>query len=133
MPCAHSERRNDCHFFICINCGASAESVDLQVEQLLAKGAAVNVELFRFGEGRCHTPPQPTPEPDVRNDACLDCGLRVGIWTLFDLFDELQVPTCLLGRWLILPTCYGLALPDTARPTHDSRPRRNTCATHASS
>ena len=41
VPCAHPERRHDCLFFICSNCGASAESEDLRVEQLLAEDAAV--------------------------------------------------------------------------------------------
>ncbi len=41
VPCAHPERRHDCLFFICSNCGASAELEDLRVEQLLAEDAAV--------------------------------------------------------------------------------------------
>ena len=41
VPCAHPERRRDSLFFICNDCGASAESEDLRVEQLLAEDAAV--------------------------------------------------------------------------------------------
>ena len=41
VPCAHPERRHDCLFFICSDCGASAELEDLRVEQLLAEDAAV--------------------------------------------------------------------------------------------
>ena len=41
VPCAHPERRHDCLFFICNDCGASAELEDLRVEQLLAEDAAV--------------------------------------------------------------------------------------------
>ena len=41
VPCAHLERRHDCLFFICSDCGASAELEDLRVEQLLAEDAAV--------------------------------------------------------------------------------------------
>ena len=41
VPCAHPERRHDCLFFICSNCGVSAESEDPRVEQLLAEDAAV--------------------------------------------------------------------------------------------
>ena len=41
VPCAHPERRHDCLFFICRNCGASAEMEDPRVERLLAEDAAV--------------------------------------------------------------------------------------------
>ena len=41
VPCAHPERGHDCLFFICSDCGASAELEDLRVEQLLAEDAAV--------------------------------------------------------------------------------------------
>lgn len=64
----------------------------------LAFYVAVNVEHFRFGKGLGHTPSYATPQPDVRNFAWRDYGLRVGIWRLFDLFDELQVPACLLAN-----------------------------------
>ena len=62
----------------------------------LAFYIALNVEHFHFGEGLGHTPSYATPQPDVRNFAWRDYGLRVGIWRLFDLFDELQMPACLL-------------------------------------
>lgn len=62
----------------------------------LAFYIALNVEHFHFGEGLGHTPSYTTPQPDVRNFAWRDYGLRVGIWRLFDLFDELQIPACLL-------------------------------------
>ena len=41
VPCAHPERRHDCLFFICGDCGGSAELEDVRVEQLLAEDAAV--------------------------------------------------------------------------------------------
>ena len=41
VPCAHPERRHDSLFFICNDCGASAELEDLRVEQLLAENAAI--------------------------------------------------------------------------------------------
>lgn len=62
----------------------------------LAFYVALNVEHFHFGEGLGHTPSYETPQPDVRNFAWQDYGLRVGIWRLFALFDELQMPACLL-------------------------------------
>ncbi len=41
VPCAHPERRHDCLFFICNDCGAAAELEDLRVEQLIAGHAAI--------------------------------------------------------------------------------------------
>ena len=41
VPCAHPERRHDCLFFICSDCGAATELEDLRVERLLAEDAAV--------------------------------------------------------------------------------------------
>ncbi|MEM1436096.1 MAG: polysaccharide deacetylase family protein [Pseudomonadota bacterium] len=62
----------------------------------LAFYVAINVEHFHFGEGLGHTPSYATPQPDVRNFAWRDYGSRVGIWRLFDLLDELEMPACLL-------------------------------------
>lgn len=41
VVCTHPEREGNCLFFICTNCGASAELEDLRVEELLAENAAV--------------------------------------------------------------------------------------------
>ncbi len=41
VACTHPERQGDCLFFICSNCGASAQWEDLRVEKLLAENAAV--------------------------------------------------------------------------------------------
>ena len=60
----------------------------------LAFYIAVNIEHFSFGEGLGHTPTTPGPQPDVRNYGWRDYGLRVGIWRLFDLFDEFGLPAC---------------------------------------
>jgi len=60
----------------------------------LAVYLALNIERFSFGEGLGHTPTALGPEPDVRNFAWRDYGLRVGIWRIFDLFDELDLPAC---------------------------------------
>lgn len=62
----------------------------------LAFYIAINIEHFHFGKGLGHTPSYLTPQPDVRNYAWRDYGLRVGIWRLFDLLDELALPACLL-------------------------------------
>ena len=64
----------------------------------LAFYIAVNVEHFHFGEGLGHTPSYTTPQPDVRNYAWRDYGNRVGIWRMFDLFDELELPACILAN-----------------------------------
>ncbi len=40
VPCAHPERRHDCLFFICSNCGASAELEDQRLECLISRDAA---------------------------------------------------------------------------------------------
>jgi allantoinase len=60
----------------------------------LAFYVALNIEHFSFGEGLGHTPSYATPQPDVRNYAWRDYGLRVGIWRIFDLLDELGLPAC---------------------------------------
>ena len=60
----------------------------------LAFYIALNVEHFAFGEGIGHTPTEPGPEPDARNYAWRDYGLRVGIWRIFDLIDQLGLPAC---------------------------------------
>lgn len=60
----------------------------------LAFYVALNIEHFSFGEGLGHTPSYTTPQPDVRNYAWRDYGLRVGVWRLFDLLDELRLPAC---------------------------------------
>jgi hypothetical protein len=58
----------------------------------LAVHVATNLEHFAFGEGMGHTPTEPGPPPDHRNYAWRDYGLRVGIWRILDLLDDLQLP-----------------------------------------
>ncbi len=60
----------------------------------LAFFIALNVEHFSFGEGLGHTKTAPGRQPDVRNYAWRDYGLRVGVWRLLDLFDELGLAAC---------------------------------------
>ncbi len=83
----------------------------------LAFYVAVNVEHFHFGEGLGHTPSYTTPQPDMRNFAWRDYGLRVGIWRLFDLFDELQIPACLLVNSAVYD--YAPQILDRARARGD--------------
>ena len=60
----------------------------------LAFYVALNVEHFSFGGPMGHTPTVLGPPPDPRNFAWRDYGLRVGIWRIFDLMDELGLPLC---------------------------------------
>lgn len=60
----------------------------------LAFYVGLNVEHFHYGEGMGHTPTAPGPHPDIRNFAWRDYGLRVGVWRILDLFDELKLPAC---------------------------------------
>ena len=60
----------------------------------LAFYVALNIENFSFGEGLGHTPTSLGPSPDTRNFAWRDYGLRVGIWRIFDLMEELGLPMC---------------------------------------
>jgi len=60
----------------------------------LAVYLALNIEHFSFGEGLGHSPTNPGTQPDVRNYGWRDYGLRVGIWRVFDLLDELGLPAC---------------------------------------
>lgn len=60
----------------------------------LAFYVALNIEHFSFGEGLGHSPTPPGPQPDVRNFAWRDYGLRVGIWRIFDMMQELGLPMC---------------------------------------
>jgi allantoinase len=60
----------------------------------LAFYCALNVEHFSFGEGFGHAPTALGPQPDVRNFGWRDYGLRVGIWRIFDMMDELEMPMC---------------------------------------
>ena len=41
VPCVHPERRHDCLFFICSNCGASVELEDQRLERLISENAAL--------------------------------------------------------------------------------------------
>ena len=41
VPCAHPERRHDCLFFICSDCGASVELEDQRLEHLISEDAAL--------------------------------------------------------------------------------------------
>lgn len=71
----------------------------------LAFYLALNVEDFAFGGALGHTPTALGPPPDPRNYAWRDYGLRVGIWRIFDLADELGLPMCHLLNAAVCERC----------------------------
>ena len=83
----------------------------------LAFYIALNIEHFSFGEGLGHTPTTLGNQPDVRNFAWRDYGLRVGIWRIFDLFDELDLPACHLMNTSIYD--YAPEIPERIRERGD--------------
>jgi peptidoglycan/xylan/chitin deacetylase (PgdA/CDA1 family) len=68
----------------------------------LAFYVALNVEDFAFMAGRGNDPFLRTSGPQTqRNYAWRDYGLRVGIWRLFQVFDELKLPATILLNSLV--------------------------------
>ena len=64
-----------------------------------------NIEIFGFmsGLGADHTVPG-APQ-STRNYAWRDYGNRVGLWYMFDLFDDLGIPVAHNVNSLILDEC----------------------------
>jgi len=58
----------------------------------LAFCITTNIEWFAFGKGRGHDNAKHGELQTQRNYSWRDYGNRVGIWRLFDLADELQMP-----------------------------------------
>jgi len=83
----------------------------------LAVYFAMNIEHFSFGEGLGHTPTNPGTQPDVRNYAWRDYGLRVGIWRVFDLFEQFGLPMCHLMNTAIYD--YAPQIPKRIRERED--------------
>ncbi|MDP6174632.1 MAG: polysaccharide deacetylase family protein [Rhodospirillales bacterium] len=83
----------------------------------LAVHIALNIEHFAFDGTMGHTPTELGPPPDPRNYAWREYGLRVGIWRIFDLLDELKLPACHLTN----STIYDFApqIMDRARARGD--------------
>lgn len=68
----------------------------------LAFYIGLNVEHFAFMAGIGNDPFSRTAGPQTqRNFAWRDYGLRVGIWRVFDLLDELQLPATILLNSLV--------------------------------
>jgi allantoinase len=58
----------------------------------LAFCITTNIECFAFGKGRGHDNAKHGEPQTQRNYAWRDYGNRIGIWRLFDLADELDMP-----------------------------------------
>jgi peptidoglycan/xylan/chitin deacetylase (PgdA/CDA1 family) len=58
----------------------------------LAMYIAVNIETFGYGMELGPVLGGALPKPDHRNWSWREYGTRVGVWRLFDLFDELGLP-----------------------------------------
>jgi allantoinase len=67
----------------------------------LAFYVALNVEWFAFLAGRGADPTQRGGPQTQRNYAWRDYGLRVGIWRIFRMLDELQLPATILLNSLV--------------------------------
>ena len=67
----------------------------------LAFYIGMNIEVFGFLSGFGPDPVMPAGPQTHRNYAWRDYGNRVGIWNLFDLFDEFGLPaSCIVNSWL---------------------------------
>ena len=67
----------------------------------LAFYVGMNIEVFAYGAGIGADPVNPASPPTHRNYAWRDYGNRVGIWNLFDLFDQMKLPmSCLVNSCL---------------------------------
>ena len=60
----------------------------------LAFVLTTNVEWFAFGAGLGHDPAKHGEPQTHRNYSWRDYGNRIGVWRLFELFDELEAARC---------------------------------------
>jgi peptidoglycan/xylan/chitin deacetylase (PgdA/CDA1 family) len=67
----------------------------------LAFYIATNIEVFAFRAGVGPDPTSVTAAQNHRNYAWRDYGNRVGVWRLFDLYEELGLPSsCLVNSYV---------------------------------
>jgi allantoinase len=81
----------------------------------LAIYLALNIEHFSFVGGLGHAVSSELPSPDPRTFAWRDYGNRVGVWRLYDLLDELNVPACHLVNTAVFDYCPEVIEPILAR------------------
>ncbi|MBF2064855.1 MAG: polysaccharide deacetylase family protein [Calothrix sp. C42_A2020_038] len=61
-------------------------------DERVAVWVVMNVEHFTFGKFGTAIQPHLNSQPEIANYAWRDYGNRVGIWRLFELFAELEIP-----------------------------------------
>jgi len=71
----------------------------------LAFCITTNIECFAFGKGRGMDPAKHNEPQNHRNYGWRDYGNRVGIWRLFDIFDELKIPVAHNTNSLLYEYC----------------------------
>lgn len=76
---------------------------------------AINTEHFAYGAGIGHSVSNELPHPDPRTFAWRDYGNRVGVWRLYDLLDEFNLPACHLVNTAIFDYCPEVVDPILAR------------------
>jgi allantoinase len=84
-------------------------------DRRLAVYCAINVEVFPYGEGMGPDLNPRQPEPDIPNFTWRDWGNRVGIWRLFELFDDYKLPLAALMNTEIYEHCPQIAAAFRAR------------------
>ncbi len=69
----------------------------------LAVYIALNIEHFAYAKGLGHIPvaTRPDPPPDNRSYAWREYGMRVGIWRLFDILDQHELPCAHLTNSIV--------------------------------
>jgi peptidoglycan/xylan/chitin deacetylase (PgdA/CDA1 family) len=81
----------------------------------LALHIGVNIEHFAFGQGLGHAHSTELPPPDPRTFAWRDYGNRVGVWRLYDLLDEMNLPASHLINSAVFSYCPEVIEPILAR------------------
>jgi peptidoglycan/xylan/chitin deacetylase (PgdA/CDA1 family) len=81
----------------------------------LALHITTNIEHFAYSTGLGHSFSSELPPPDPRTFAWRDYGNRVGVWRLYDLLDELNLPASHLVNSAICDYCPDVLKPILAR------------------
>ncbi len=71
----------------------------------LAIYAAINIEVFPFGEGMGVDLNYKQPEPDIPNFTWRDWGNRIGVWRMLEVFTEFKLPAAVLMNTEVYGMC----------------------------
>jgi peptidoglycan/xylan/chitin deacetylase (PgdA/CDA1 family) len=71
----------------------------------LAVYVALNVEQYKFGEGRIEELVPAGAQPDVLNYSWCDYGTRVAVWRILALLEEFRIPVTLLVNSDLYEAC----------------------------